>query len=129
MRDASVMKQFTSLLEENWDALETELGPRWGEFIASYRDIVESLPLEPVPEDVAQAMLRLLGLLHQREAGRRLLRKNIDLQTRLIGSGPEVLPNKVSVKQVANRLIDLLKREEGKEKEKPKSAGRNAKDT
>lgn len=129
MRDVSVMNQFTSLLEESWDALETELGPRWGEFIAAYRDIVESIPLEPVPEEVAQAMLRLLGLLHRSEAGRRLLRKNIYLQTRLIGSGPEALPNKVSVKQVANRLIDLLKREERKEKERPKSAGRDTKDT
>jgi hypothetical protein len=122
-----VTEQIVSLLEENWDELKTDLGTRWDEFLVSYGALVKPLPPEPTMEDVAGATIKLLGLLHQFEGGRRLLKNNPDLQTRLVGSGPATLPNKVRVKQVANRFIDLLKREEAKKRESKDSNARNAK--
>jgi len=127
MKGVSVTEQVASLLEENWGALKAELGAQWNEFLESYSAIVRSLPRNPMKEDVARATIKLLGLLRQYETGRRLLRSNSALQTRLIGSGPETLPNNVPVKHVANRLIDLLRREEAEKREGAKPADGDAK--
>ena len=127
MKGVSVTEQVASLLEENWGGLKAELGGRWDEFLDSYSAVLRSLPPNPLQEDMARATIKLLGLLRQSEAGRRLLRNNSALQTRLIGSGPETLPNNVPVKLVANRLLDLLRREEARKREDAKPADSDTK--
>jgi hypothetical protein len=54
--------------------------------------------------------MNLLELLRKSETGRHLLRKDGDFDLRLIRSGAEALPDRVTVKQVHNRLNDLLVR-------------------
>ena len=128
MSTKSIAEQFVLLLEQHWDELKQELGSQWSTFIEAYRDIIELLPPEPDTESVGQITIKLLGLLQKSEPGRRLLRKNSDIQVRLIKSGSETLPDSVPVKQVANRLRDRLKLEENKKKEKEATRARDAKD-
>ncbi len=128
MKVESTEEQIVSLLERNWSHLKNELGEGWTEFIGSYNAIVERLPPEPDNEDIMRAMMRLLALLGESEAGRRLLREERDLDLRLMESGMETQADRSTVKQVANRLISLREREEKKNEAQEADAAHKTQD-
>lgn len=109
-------EEVVALLEQNWDALQAELGKQWWEFAQSYRNILADLPDEPEREDLERTVDRLCGLLNRYEYGRGLLHGyRTPGRERLLLAASEVLADQESVPQVCNRLRHLQLREQEEE--------------
>jgi hypothetical protein len=111
------------LLEAEWQSIREQLGKRWDDFVAAYRDIVVALPEEPSRDDmerIADAVCQLMG---RYDYTRGLLRgwQSVTWE-RLLTSPTSTLSEQEQVRQVCNRFRQLAEEFAGSEpQEKDKS--------
>jgi hypothetical protein len=111
------------LLEAEWQSVREQLGKRWDDFVAAYRDIVVALPEEPSRDDmerIADAVCQLMG---RYDYTRGLLRGRQSVTwERLLTSPTSTLSEQEQVRQVCNRFRQLAEEFAGSEpQEKDKS--------
>jgi len=111
------------LLEAEWQSVREQLGKRWDDFVAAYREIVATLPEEPSRDDmerIADAVCQLMG---RYDYTRGLLRgwQSVTWE-RLLTSPTSTLSEQEQVRQVCNRFRQLAEEFAGSEpQEKDKS--------
>jgi hypothetical protein len=96
------------LLEAEWQSIREQLGEQWGDFVATYREIVAALPEEPSRDDmerIADAVCQLMG---RYDYTRGLLRgwQSVTWE-RLLPSPTSTLSEQEQVRQVCNRFRQL----------------------
>ena len=102
-----------SLLEDDWNRLQVELGDHWNDFALSYGNIVAGLQSGPGREEIEHAADEICKLLGRYEYGRGLLRGYQALsRERMLPSPSEELSEEERLQQVCNRMIELPERKQ-----------------